>query len=336
MKKLHIEEINPYVNIYKTRKKRLFIILMAVLVVFSLTSVFVSAATCNCDAVEGEHTKGETYPCMEGWNGLQKATYNFRAAVEGISVSHMSSLFSLDLNDGIGGVIWPGVQGIYNVVMPVGYALVLLYFYLDFIEKMTHDAFNLEQFFKMFIKLFIGLMFIQYQLKILEYVAGFANSLARDLPIGGGGSGSEGLYNQIADLKWYECIGLVLNSFVPYILSVISFVVVILTVLSRYLDVAVRAVFAPIGMANIYDGGINSSGMRYLKKYAAACLQGAVMCGILLCSDRISAALNVWATPSWLAWIVGTNANAPNLILTLCTAGALLKSKSIANDIMGV
>ena len=97
-----------------------------------------------------------------------------------------------------------------------------------------------------------------------------------------------------------------------------------------------RALFAPIGMANIFEGGLNSSGMKYFKKYMAAILQGVIMCSVMIVSEKLSTALSAAYGIISAIPVLGLGTSAIFLVLQLCTAAMIVKSKSIANDLLGV
>ena len=202
-------------NICYNRKKLIISFLVVIAVTLILSATFVSAAKCNCDAVSGEHIKGETYPCTKGWDVTQKIAYSWLSATENINISNFSGLYKINFDSGVFGTLWNGLESIYELVIPIGYLLVILYFVLEIIEHTTRDSFNIEQLIKMLIKLFVGVIFITNGLKLLKGVATFNNGLVdlfTSAANGGDGAGSQSSYDMVKNLGFWDSLGIILQS----------------------------------------------------------------------------------------------------------------------------
>ncbi len=78
----------------------------------------------------------------------------------------------------------------------------------------------------------------------------------------------------------------------------------------RALDITLRVIFAPIGMADIMNDGTRSSGWRYFKRLASSFVQGIVLIvtvksyGVALTVVQNMNGLAAWAMPIILAFVM--------------------------------
>lgn len=74
------------------------------------------------------------------------------------------------------------------------------------------------------------------------------------------------LINGIGKLKISTILGYTMNAIIPWILSMISTVILQVILISRILEVVVLTTFSPLAISDIYREGTASSGVRYMKK----------------------------------------------------------------------
>lgn len=329
-------------------KKRLFGLLIVALVILLVTPVFVAAdGDCLCGAIVDDagnpvpHEKGKDAPCVEGWKLYRRFAYMIERGIKGATVVNATSFFRLNISttpDGdpvtVFGALWLATKTMLeNFTAPIGYLLVVLYFILEIIEHTSRDNLNTELFIKATIKLFLGVAFIINCVPLLEGAIGFADSLVVRLTdsdnFGGMNAVNVSLHSQYRTASIWECAGTICGGIFNWLLSLIPALIVLIVCLSRYLDIAVRTTFAPIGMANIFEGGLNSSGMKYFKKFAASCLHGAAMLVVVSVSALLSNA-------NALSGYYGVLGLGKEILLQLATCVMVVKSKSLMNDVMGV
>lgn len=87
------------------------------------------------------------------------------------------------------------------------------------------------------------------------------------------------------------------------------------------IEIAVRYLFTPIAIADLYSDKMRSSGVNWLKKLLASSLQGAIVFAIVYGHVKLKATVSLGSTG-------GTAIN-------LCTLGMLASSKVIAKEIVG-
>lgn len=316
-------------------KKRLFILLIVVLTIFALTAYIAFAEDCTCNAVAGSHEKGAVYPCTKGW-GLKGLLYKMYCFV--YSDSMYNDLLVFDLSkDSISGLVWDVVKHVYEPISAIGYLLVIVYFIMGIIDNASKEMFGAEQLFKLIIKLFIAVLVITNGLAILEAGIKLGNSLVSNISSGSNDAiVFRRLWDECKQYSWLdslEVIGEILNLLLEFVLSLIPVIIILLTIFSRYIEIAVRSMFAPIGMADLYESGPHSNGIKYLKKLLAVFCQGAIIAGVLLIKVTLSASLEVefYTIPLLQGLGIGTET-----IINLVAAMAILKSRTWANDLFGV
>ena len=140
----------------------------------------------------------------------------------------------------------------------------------------------------------------------------------------------------------------------------VSNISVMFIAISRIVELSVRAMFAPVGVADLFGDGNHAAGIRYLKKIFALALQFALAVIITDCvalliqwkvgpdavkaiSDLKAATGNSFSKKETIAFldaITGSGKFGSTWLtclgLTVTKIGLLFKSMSIANDIAGV
>jgi hypothetical protein len=240
--------------------------------------------------------------------------------------------------------LWPLVKNIYDVFSVVGVMLVLIYFLMTTMDRTLQQGTSQELFIKSFGELAIALILMVHGYDIMTSFVNLGTAMLTSVQNGlNGTNGGESL----ADLKWQEIkdgawsgkilgsiyyIGKYLSLAIPALLMEIGKLLVMVAALSRALEIIIYSLFFPLATADIFKNGMNSSGIRYMKKYLAICLQGAVMVGILISANYINAALNASKDT------IGESISDPfyQLGTVLVTVMLIFKSRQIANDVVGV
>ena len=169
---------------------------------------------------------------------------------------------------------------------------ILLYF-IDLSEKVTEKNFSTQQFFQATLRCVIAYMFIMNSDIIVGYLMDLGEAVTNST--GSIESTSEFfnatrktmLINGIRKLKISTILGYIMNAIIPWILSMISTVILQVILISRILEVVVLTTFSPLAISDIYREGTASSGVRYMKKVFALGLQIAVIILINLATQEI-------------------------------------------------
>jgi len=263
----------------------------------------------------------------------------------------IDTIFGGKLFDGIVGIlthntdaIWLTLATLYKSTMiPIGSALLVLYFLIELMEQTTHDNFNIEHFFRMFIKLLLGSLLINNGLVILQDLQAFGNSICNsmiDSKISLGGLSPEALavfHAQADSLAWYKAPLLWVQLAIPFLMDFVIQILVQVICYSRLIEIVVRAMFAPLALPDVFAEGTRGGGFKYLKKYFATCLQGAIILGICIAMATLSASYLPIDT-NGLSDInkIPYTYYLQTVTLGFATASLVMKSKEWANDVVGV
>lgn len=227
---------------------------------------------------------------------------------------------------------WGIIVTIYrNTIVPVGHTLLALYFVIEILDKTSQDSFNTELFIKLFIKLLIGSYLITNGLEILSNFLEFGTALLYDVTAAANlGAGDGGVQQVILDKylnqKIMHQIGSLLELVIPFVVAYGVGIVITMQCYGRLIEILARTMLAPIAMADIFSEGTKGGGFRYLRKYIAVVLQGAVIIAILVGSNAISTQISEGDTINIIALIA----------VKLTTVTLVGKSSGIANDLVGV
>lgn len=312
-------------NKTKSLNSKILLSIFIIIIVSSLFSIFAFAATADdyINAVGGVWT-----------SALGKFTFKCYYWVYGglyESVSS-SSYFLIDTSASY----WAGFTSIYDVLSTTGILLALLWVLLDLLEKAQFDNLTPEILVRFFIKFIIAMMLIQNAPDLMTKIIDIGNYLMQQVVSGATGGSATGLNpnmldvaDEISKASFLKCIGRLLELIVPFIFTIIGIVLMYVLIFGRILELGVRFMFTPIGIADVFTHGISSPGMRYIKKFGAVALQGAVMVAILIAGTRLAQEVNAGGVIEGLDFFV-------QIIVLLSMLGAMMKSQQVANDIMGV
>jgi flagellin-specific chaperone FliS len=113
---------------------------------------------------------------------------------------------------------------------------------------------------------------------------------------------------------------------IPWLLMLAAGAILSITCWIRVLDIMVRVIFAPIGMADIMNDGTKSSGWMYFKKLLASLLQGSILIatikayGMVMVVTQKMSGLATWAVP---------------IILSFVLISLFFKASAMASDVVG-
>lgn len=255
----------------------------------------------------------------------------------------LNNYLSLKPNDGEYTDVWniliSGTESIFEaVILPIGIGICTLYFLIGLLDKISSEQINLEQFLKAFMKLVIVVYLISNSLDVLNALLNLGNHFYVKIyeKINNNFSSASAITfydNLIAGANTTtEKFGVIMQLFFPAIASFIAQAIVGFICYSRLIELYLRAMFTPIAVSDIFVGGANSNGFRYLKGFLALAMQNAVIYLIAYIYSIVSAGVVdtiVNGDPSFLDVTIGT------LALSFAACGLLLKSLNITKEIVG-
>lgn len=275
------------------------------------------------------------------------------------------------------------VETMLNIFIAISATLLILYLFIEIASKATTEMLTFERLMIILLKMFAAMIILMnlkelivllFDLAMAVYdtvQAGVADNL-KDSNFGGlqffpdisGHDPSKfpesfkTVEKAFEDIGYSSSIGSFLKHIPEFlfctIFNLFSFVVKCasyLIVIGNAVLLITRALFAPLGVVQLFDDGAKSAGVRYFKKFLAEGLTLAAILGVLYATSIIQGNIMASFIPS--AWNNQIVANAdvldalltvsltngpsiPILAIQLAAVGAMFKAQQVANDIVGV
>lgn len=125
----------------------------------------------------------------------------------------------------------------------------------------------------------------------------------------------------------------ILYMIIPWICSLLLEIAAKFLVLQILIEIGVRRAFAPLAVADIYQEGLRSPGVRYLKRYACTFLKMAICLLVCFLGTELMSLTN----PNAMSGVSGCLEYVFEVVAIQFTCiGVMFKSGEYANDIMGV
>ena len=292
-------------------------IISAFVVIAFLFSLPVFAETIKCPMCGENHETGSL--------GSWKFVFNMFKLVHGgnsIKELGLSGILGLDVTSGQFASVWSTMETAYTGIKVIGLTLVIIFFFTELYDLYAEDRLNAELFVRAFIKLVASVIIIENGFKIVEIFIGMATLIFGKLQEGTAEAiaANHCNFEYLCQASFWMAIGELGKIIIPYAALSVALMVMQFFCYLRLIDVFLKTLFAPIGMADLGFKGTSGNGWRYLKKLMASALQGAVMLGILFVQTMLSASAN---------WFV-------TLILYIAMIVVFRKAASLANDMLGV
>lgn len=284
------------------KSKTLFTIFLALFLIFSiLTSI---AATAAVDYTNGKYTvAGETFDeSANGINAIKRFAWKLIYYTYGGMFSDLANTDAFSIDDyqpGGSNGVWSVFWTCYDEVSVVGYALILLFALMELFEQAAMGNFSVETFIKVMAKLVAAGVVISIAKDAITACVGYGNELMSAVSgaIGGTEGAAEGaagatepsaldteaknLFQDVADGGIFHSAGVILQMVIPAFTMLACFIIALVQLIGRILELGVRVAFAPIGIADLAAHGTHSAGARYLKSVAGCACQGVAMYMVL-------------------------------------------------------
>lgn len=248
-----------------------------------------------------------------------------------------------------------------ETLMPIAWGLLMVYFCMDLMQKASTENFNFQQMLGPFLKLIAGVALVSKTPDLTEALAKFANGLTEmvtfttteanplldQLDPGGNGYIAVKFGNSINEISGISGSAAEKNlkmNFIPAVyccvLTLPYWVIAQLTTLflffmsfTREVEFFARCAFLPISCADIGKDGMNSGGVRYIKKIMAIGAQGVIIAAML-------SAASVVLNRQIAIGVDGDNMTGMGMVrvvaMGITIVGGLGLSKTLANDAFGV
>ncbi|MEG0912664.1 MAG: hypothetical protein RSD35_07985 [Oscillospiraceae bacterium] len=242
-----------------------------------------------------------------------------------------------------GGEIWASMLRIENALQAIGFSLLVLFFAAGVVK--TCGSFvelkKPEHFLKLFVRFILAKAAITYAPEFLLMIFAITQGITGTI-ISTAGYGSsnkmvlpDSIVSAISNVGFMNGIGL---SAISILCSVVVFalsVMMLLTVYKRFFKIFIYTSFAPIPLAGFAGEPTQNIGRSFVKKYAAAGLEGCVM--VLVCiifSSYVTSAPIVDESLSASAMVWGYMGEL--IINMLVVVSAMKLSEKVVTDMTGL
>ena len=181
----------------------------------------------------------------------------------------------------------------------VGASLMIIFFFIAISDCIQKDILSFDKFVVFMIRLYVGFMVIYFLPDIISgffkitnglYNAINSSALSRDsLPVPDAENFKEVLNWKGGFIKaFFSNAGSCLMYLAILAVGKFGQFTIIMFALSNALTLMARVIFSPIGVAQCFDEGSRSAGIRYLKLLLADMLAFAMVVGILVASVKLT------------------------------------------------
>lgn len=240
------------------------------------------------------------------------------------------------------------------VMQTIGVTVCLVYFFLELADRMTEKMLSIEQLFLLFLRFCIAYLLIVNSIELMKGFMDFGTALAESL---NENNIATSLYEDYGDeikeglegIGNLEAIGYAVKLIFPWLIVMISNLVIYFIAISRSVELTIRTIFVPFAVANIYHDMQRSAGFSYMKKILALAIQMAVCLGICIATSAILQSLG--GDPNELLeaikagkfdagefldqFVLGGKNYLVLLGILFARAGLMIRSMQICNDIVG-
>lgn len=230
------------------------------------------------------------------------------------------------------------LKKMYNIVFGYGLALSLVFFILYLTREASEGRWNIDIFVKACIMLVVSAWIMAHGFDLICNFIDLGTAMGRSIMnseaskevptaivdqgfVDRLNSANGKLWGTIANVSgWFQLI-------FPWALNNILLLYIQVQVYMRMIELFIRAFFAPLALGDMYSGGPNPTGMRYLRSFLACALQGVIIIGTLYVYRMVGSGIS--STDGFFGL-------AGNLAILAAAAGFIGKSSSFAKEICGV
>lgn len=255
---------------------------------------------------------------------------------------------------------------------PIGFALVGMFFLIQLLEHSVQKDMTMESFLRMFTKLAVGVVAVQYSDKIFDLVFQLGQGLSQlvnsyfgltysslfdyahlvdNMKVYSAKIGNN--LNAAGGISWLFSMGIsgafeiIMMLFMLIMLGCAFFIS-----FTRMFEICLRGMFLPLGLALLAENGWNGGGGRYFKKYLACCSKIMVLVAVAKMTGLFMA--KVYESAASAAFIGGSGSVIKDvftglfagvgaqiwacvlcLFIGIAGVGMMFKTDGLVNDIFG-
>ena len=181
---------------------------------------------------------------------------------------------------------WGVISKIYDILLPIGYMLIVLYFLMEFLKQNTdfHNI-SMEKTASMVVKLVIAKVIMDSSFNLLMAIFAFTNGLLSSISTS---TGQMPMFDPNTIREMIDAMSTFDKMFFGFrmltfgIIMNFTRIIIHAIIYGRFIELFVLTAFAPIPLSCIVSGELNQTSKRYLQEFFAVSLQGVIMIGIVL------------------------------------------------------
>ncbi len=201
-------------------------------------------------------------------------------------------------------------RGLAEGLIPLGVLILALYWSGSLLNEVLHKDFDIEIIIRSLLRLAIGAIIVSNCVAIMDQVISLVDSIFAEVSGNTYLLGVDAITDELAKFKdtidskavsGKTMYGLFQSLFIALTSTLTSLVIPIsLTLhgLTRKIELTQLYVYAPIGISDMYEGGMNSGGMRYIRKFFASAMEVVIVYVALMAYSLIVSAIDV----NWTAF----------------------------------
>lgn len=235
---------------------------------------------------------------------------------------------------------WASIRSLYgSLFVPLAWSIMLMFFMIHLVDELSYKELTPEKLFKNLAKLLLAACIVANGFTLMELFLKLGVGVVGRFSAITTSPGASSTVDELVEwarvetegFKLLRCMGLSVQLFVPWIASLIMGVIVTVICYSRYLELMVKTLFAPIVLCDVFsDSYERSASIRYFRGYVSTCLQGAVIYGIGWVYSQVSADLLINPGASGMTYMLGF------LAVNFAVVLLMIKSGSFAKELCGV
>ena len=306
--------------------KTLSLILLTIVLIslFCSITAFADDVTCGvCRVYHGPSPKGAAKLAYNMYQEVYGGRLFYSETEDGALTTE--GVLRFDVNSSEFGTLWGIAGDFYDLIATFGELLCVIYAMIRIIEFTTDDTMTPEKLAFIMMKMCIGIIVIKNGFDMITQGMNLASIAFNNLAQAPQNTkiANDCIYEDMYKGGFFDALPVMFDLFFPYIMMSAAKMAISIVCWMRILDIVIRTVFAPIGMADFMYEGMSGHGFIYLKKMIASALQAAV----------IIAATRGYAI---LANMVGAGSGWFTMIILAYTLIMItFKTQSLANDVIG-
>lgn len=236
------------------------------------------------------------------------------------------------------GFIDGGAKLAYTSLTSVALSLIVMYFLFSITDKVAQGQMTIEIFVPEFIKLLAAAFLVLEGYNFFKLLISLGESITKTV---GNSFTNDRTTNNLrymvetnADDSAIVQVSVLAVLIIPTIFGLLARLSIYVVCIGRALEIIVRLALSPIAVADVFGNGLNSGGFRYIKKFLAVTLQGAVIVVIIHIMGTLNATLAI--PPDNDTSVSALFGNLMKVVfVNLAGVSLIIKSQSIVNDVVG-